>query len=120
NEDKLRAVGILSSAHPVFELGRPKGFIITSGTAAIIPCLASILDSTGALVVLDGLDEVTPELRAVTERAIISLASKLRTVAIIVTCRSGDYVRPLDGFDSLEIAPLTDEQICAIAERWCD
>lgn len=71
--------------------------------------LRAVLDS-GALVVVDGLDEVAAAARDGIERALVSLGRHLTNAKIIVSCRTGDYT-PLEQFDTAEILPLTVEQI---------
>ena len=88
-----------------------------------VPCLdavSEIIDSTKALVVLDGMDEINPALRERTETTIKDLARKTVTARILVSCRSGDYNHIIPGFDTLEICALTSEQIAEVANRWCE
>jgi hypothetical protein len=68
---------------------------------------------------LDGLDEVRPELRKRTEIALVQLARKCDRARIRLTCRSGDYSGLLEGFDSLELCPLDELQQAEIIKRWC-
>jgi hypothetical protein len=83
-----------------------------------IAAVVSIADRTGALILLDGLDEVEPAVRSSVERDISALAEHSRTAHIIVTCRSGDYNAQLEQFNVLELSPLGKEQIARIARRW--
>ncbi len=70
----------------------------------------------GALLI-DGLDEVPARLRDDVERAIVNLGRHLRRAKIVVSCRSGDYVTPLPGFQTAEIRPLTIEQIRRVVDN---
>lgn len=65
----------------------------------------------GALIVIDGLDEVPSEYRADLERSIEQLGRHLTKSKLVVSCRSADYVVPLAGFETAEIKPLTATQI---------
>lgn len=71
--------------------------------------LYQLLDA-GALVIIDGLDEVPHQHRVDLERAITQFARHLRRGKIVVSCRSADYVQ-LEGFQIAEILPLTEDQI---------
>jgi predicted NACHT family NTPase len=88
------------------------------GSEQLATAVAMLLDTTHALLLLDGLDEVAPELRTFTERQISRLAEKCQHAKIIVTCRSGDYNAHLPNFDVVELAPLEPPQISDIAHRW--
>jgi len=65
----------------------------------------------GALIIIDGLDEVPPRLRPDLDRQITQLARHLGTAKIVVSCRSADYLAPLLGFEVAEIRPLNGVQI---------
>lgn len=80
--------------------------------------LLATLDASGALIFLDGLDEVPRTMRVATEEAITYLAEHLDHARIVVSCRSGDYNRQLRQFDALELAPLEADQVVKIAKRW--
>lgn len=80
--------------------------------------IAFVADGTGALLLLDGLDEVDGALRPSVEDEITLLAESCAESKIIVTCRSGDYNAQLSRFDVLELAPLEAGQIELIVKRW--
>jgi len=82
---------------------------------------AEIASDSRAMLLFNGLDEIRPELRTRTEDAIIQLARKSDSInaRIRVTCRSGDYTRQLEGFDTLELCPLDETQIAEVIARWC-
>lgn len=92
---------------------------IISDNRPALDVIAEIANDSTALLLLDGLDEVRPELRDRTENTVIQLARKCDRARIRLTCRSGDYSRPLEGFDSLELCPLDDSQVAEIVNRWC-
>jgi DNA polymerase III delta prime subunit len=118
---ELAKSGITLSEHPIFTGVSPSGpFIVVSDGQLLHPKIARVIDDTGALVLLDGLDEVPGSLRLATEGTITRLALTLRQRKIVVSCRSGDYTTSVDGFDTLEICPLTNQQISQIARRWCE
>lgn len=104
-DGKLRTV---NATVPVYRFGlRPLEEIV-----------AKLLDGIKALVFLDGLDEVPISQRADLEDSIEILARKMKKSKIIVSCRSGDYVRDFDRFEPVEICPLDFDQIETIASRW--
>ncbi|MBV9068375.1 MAG: NACHT domain-containing protein [Acidobacteria bacterium] len=80
--------------------------------------IAKLLDSTKALILLDGLDEVPTDTRDITEQMISRLAEKVTSARFIVTCRSGDYNAQLRQFDVVELCPLEQKQIRRIIRRW--
>ncbi len=80
--------------------------------------LPEFLNETQALLLLDGLDETTQEKKKALDSELSSLAYKLRRSKILLSCRSGDYFRQLEGFDVVELCPLSDEQIQQVASRW--
>lgn len=71
----------------------------------------------GALVIIDGLDEVPPRHRSNLERDVTQLGRHLQRGKIIVSCRSADYVAALPGFDTAEIQPLSREQIRRLVDQ---
>ena len=60
--------------------------------------ISEILDHIKALLILDGLDEVHPDRRRQLEREIHLINQHAITSKIIISCRSGDYNRQIDGF----------------------
>ena len=87
------------------------------GGKPIENAVSEVLEGTGALILLDGLDEVDDRLRAYLVGALGTMASRLHRAQILVTCRSGDYNASIDGFDVLEIVPLSDSQIAEISGK---
>lgn len=92
---------------------------ILSHNRLAIDAIAEIANDSGALFLLDGLDELRPELRGRTERTVVELSRRCDKAKIRLTCRSGDYVGALEGFDALELCPLDQNQIADIVDRWC-
>jgi predicted NACHT family NTPase len=89
------------------------------GRAPLTIAIAELIDATGGVLLLDGLDEMPPPLRRRAEHVIEVLARNVRESKLVVSCRSGDYSLALEGFDALEIRPLTAEQILTVAHKWC-
>ncbi len=67
------------------------------GSDDLVDVLAEALDSTGAIVFLDGLDEVLPNTRVRLEESISQIARKLQRSKIVISCRSGDFHRNWEG-----------------------
>lgn len=82
--------------------------------------IPEIIDSTSAILLLDGLDEVPVGKRVEIEKEIARLAQGLSHGKVVMSCRSGDYTRQIDGFDVLEICPIDEDQIFQIASKWLD
>lgn len=76
------------------------------------------LNEANAILMLDGLDELPENTRHQFEDWIVRLSYRLDGSKILVTSRSGDYYRHLDGFNLLELCPLDPEQARAIAQKW--
>lgn len=77
-----------------------------------------ILDTSHAVVLLDGLDEIAPEMRRRIIAESEAIGRHLDQGKLILTCRSGAYQQQISGFDILEICPLTPEQIKEIVTLW--
>lgn len=80
--------------------------------------VAEILNRTRALVLLDGLDEISHEKRSLLDGSISDLARKLTASKLIVSCRSGDYTQQLEEFNTVELCPLELDQVDAITSKW--
>ena len=70
------------------------------------------------LVLIDGLDEASAEIFGSLMAELAALALSLDGAKLVATCRSGLYSKNLDGFDLLEILPLSFRQIEAISRLW--
>ncbi len=80
-----------------------------------------ILNKTNAILLIDGLDEVSPySFQLKIENEIVDLARKLKTSKIILTSRSGTHNKPLDGFNVFEICGLTTKQQKNITHIWLE
>ena len=77
--------------------------------------IRQVLD-VGALILIDGLDEVPGRLREDIERGIMNLGRHLQQGKIVLSCRSGDYLAPLPSFETAEIRPLTVDQIRRVVD----
>ncbi len=80
--------------------------------------VCEILDNSGAVLLIDGLDEVPEQDRIQIEESIISLTYGLSKCKILLSCRSGDYVSDFPNFQIVELCPLDMAQVSSIAERW--
>jgi hypothetical protein len=88
------------------------------GGLPIEEALADVLNSTSALVLIDGLDEIEISRRPAIEREIEALGLRLTRSKIAVSCRSGDYVTTFHGFRVFEILPLDRAEIQQISRAW--
>jgi predicted NACHT family NTPase len=71
-----------------------------------------------ALVLLDGLDEVTGEAGKQITREIKRFARVYPQVLVVVTCRTQSQESRFDRFDYVEVADFNEEQVRAFAEHW--
>lgn len=109
---------------PVKELVRsnsPTGLPIIDhvvGGRPLDQALSSWLSLTRAVLLLDGLDEVPPARRESVDKEIATLAQRASSAKLLLTCRSGEYWRSIEGFSVCEIAPLTSDLITKIVDSW--
>ncbi|MCB0276235.1 MAG: SUMF1/EgtB/PvdO family nonheme iron enzyme [Calditrichaeota bacterium] len=88
-----------------------------------VEALKTELDKPGALVLLDGLDEV-PEANKLREKmktTIEEFAGTFPNCRVVVTSRTYAYTRQgfkLNDFADAQLAPFDDQQIAAFIERW--
>lgn len=81
--------------------------------------LVDVFSKTSAFIFIDGLDEVHPEKRRRLTKDIEFLAASATNYGLLVSCRSADY-QDIVGFTQVEIAPLDNDEIDFIIDRWCD
>lgn len=70
------------------------------------------------LLLLDGLDEVLHQERKVVVKEIRKLSEKYQRNLFVVTCRTATQAANLRRFTDVEIAPFTQDQIVAFAQKW--
>lgn len=80
--------------------------------------VVGILNSGKFMVFLDGLDEINPSSFSSTCFQIVELSLRLTDCKVVVSCRSGAYQNDLAGFSTLELKPLSVEQINDVATQW--
>lgn len=102
--------GFIEFLENIFEMqniGIPSGFF------------AKYLEHGNCILLLDGLDEVSPSERQSVTQTIASLGRRYPTARIIVTSRPAGYFPSLDGdFTPYEIAALDDEGITEFVKKW--
>lgn len=80
--------------------------------------LVRLFDDLGAVILLDGLDEVAPDFFASALKLIQHLSYGLKTAKLIVTVRAGEVIPQLENVQFLEMAPLSFREKECIVERW--
>ncbi|MDE1987806.1 MAG: NACHT domain-containing protein, partial [Alphaproteobacteria bacterium] len=76
------------------------------------------LNEARVLLFVDGIDEIDPESRPSIESELGRMA-RGDGIKIVVTCRSGEFGKSqFEGFNVVEIAPLTDLESKEIINRW--
>lgn len=82
--------------------------------------MSEALEAGQCLLVLDGLDEVPPELRTRVRQAALAVSRKHRLARVILTCRVRSYVGDavLPGFQTHTLAPFDRDQITQFAGAW--
>ncbi|MEG4628281.1 NACHT domain-containing protein [Microcoleus sp. AR_TQ3_B6] len=76
------------------------------------------LDRGRALVLLDGLDEVTGEDGKKIAKEIKRFARSYPQVQVIVTCRTQSQESRFERFDYVEVADFNESQVQAFAQHW--
>ena len=84
----------------------------------LIDIVATTLNAAKVLLLIDGLDELPFEMQEGVYAELQALSYRLTSSKMIVTSRSGDFTRHLDGFDVLELVPLSPTQQETIARKW--
>lgn len=81
--------------------------------------VSAYLDSLGAVILLDGFDEISSEtLRELVRNDFESLAKSMSKSKLILTSRSSDFRSSSEFFNKFELAPLSIEQVSTFAHRW--
>lgn len=74
--------------------------------------------SDTCLLLLDGLDEVSADVRDKVVEQINRLSRKYRGTQFVVSCRTANYLGRLQGFSELEIIDFSREQIARFVKNW--
>jgi predicted NACHT family NTPase len=77
-----------------------------------------VLNQGKALVLLDGLDEVTGEAGKQITKEIKRFARVYPQVLVVVTCRTQSQESRFQRFDYVEVADFNEEQVRTFAEHW--
>ncbi|MEP0872073.1 NACHT domain-containing NTPase [Trichocoleus desertorum AS-A10] len=80
--------------------------------------LETLLREGRVLLLLDGLDEVLHQARKAVVKEIRRLSEKYQKNLFVVTCRTTTRAVNLGRFTDVAIAPFTQEQIVAFAQKW--
>lgn len=79
--------------------------------------IAKFLSTNRAVVIVDGLDEARCDGASLT-RELVWLSRNAAASQIIVSCRTGDFHGALEGFEVLEICPLSESEIREICSKY--
>ncbi|MBI2988815.1 MAG: SUMF1/EgtB/PvdO family nonheme iron enzyme [Deltaproteobacteria bacterium] len=90
------------------------------GASAFEECLREALGQGRCLLVLDGLDEVPPDLRNLVHQATIGAVTIYRPERIIITCRIRSYFGSaiLPGFEAHTLAPFDEDKVRKFTSAW--
>ncbi|NJN12723.1 MAG: NACHT domain-containing protein, partial [Richelia sp. RM1_1_1] len=77
-----------------------------------------VLSQGKALVLFDGLDEVTGEAGKQISKEIKRFARAYPQVLVVVTCRTQSQESRFERFDDVEVADFNEQQVRAFAEHW--
>lgn len=90
---------------------------LTAATQPLLDVVAEFLDEADAVLMLDGFDEFPASAQSAWASEISLLSNKLNRAKIIITTRSGDFRRTIEGFVVLEICPLSQKEARALASK---
>lgn len=91
-------------------------FLISGVTNSSV--LETLLKAGRVLLLLDGMDEVLDQDITAVLREIRKVSEKYHKNHFVVTCRTAAQKMQLRGFTDVEIAPFTQAQITAFAQKW--
>lgn len=80
--------------------------------------IETLLREGRVLLLLDGLDEVMDQVRKSVTKEIRRLSEKYQKNLFVVTCRTATTAINLGRFTDVEMAPFTQDQIVAFAQKW--
>jgi predicted NACHT family NTPase len=80
--------------------------------------IETLLQAGRGLLLLDGIDEVVSRENTAVLREIRRFSDKYHKNLFVVTCRTAAQRLTLRGFTDVEIAPFTQTQIIAFAQKW--
>jgi len=88
-------------------------------TIALVESICAFLNETEALIILDGLDEISDfDARRAVADEIRELALRLVKPTLVTTSRTGEVLLSMDNVKVFEICPLTNNQISKFAQKW--
>lgn len=80
-----------------------------------------VLDALNAVIILDGLDEITDSsLRSTVVQDVRSLCLALKHSKLILTTRTGEYNSIIDNAETFELSPLSSDQISEFILKWLE
>ncbi|MBO6716813.1 MAG: hypothetical protein JJ913_02525 [Rhizobiaceae bacterium] len=82
--------------------------------------VVDLIESMSVIICVDGIDEVSFDLKSRIFSDISFIALRVRSAAILATCRSGDVNLAPEGVEIFEILPLTRDQVRDITNIWLD
>jgi predicted NACHT family NTPase len=76
------------------------------------------LNELNALILIDGLDEISPKIYSEITSEIKTLFLNLTNSKVVLTCRGASYNIQLENSNVYELCPLTDGQITYFVNKW--
>jgi predicted NACHT family NTPase len=77
-----------------------------------------LLDKAGILLLIDGLDEVPELYRQQVQKFVQNFSRIYHDTRIILTCRTQAVASALDGFECVEVADFSPEQVEQFVDNW--
>lgn len=84
--------------------------------ARVLSQVVKFIDSSSAALLIDGIDEIPVANRDAAVGSAEAIAQRLVSARVIASARTGEVVRDLQGWNVLEMCPLTDSQVESITD----
>jgi hypothetical protein len=80
--------------------------------------LSELLDTLGCILMVDGLDELNPQVRDSVVAELRYYLLHMSKSRIVLTCRRGDFTYHFENSNTVSLQPLSEEQIAVFAQKW--
>lgn len=100
------------------DLAIPETLALPATQPHLRQAMATALEALGAVLFVDGLDELDMGIRDDVWADLSELTLRCKNTKVVVTSRTGGFVGHFDNSKELELAPLSEGQIRGIVGKW--
>lgn len=108
---------VLNSSTPIDLTAEIHKTITSSGGSLAFPIFLKILESGGYILLLDGFDELSQDLRSTIERQIIDLNRSMPNVPIVISSRPDERFNSWGGFATATVQPMRKREVLTLIQR---